>query len=171
MDTGPSPTNRPGSIHNRVRAMAWPLGAAVLLIVILSLGYVAMVRPTGREARDDIQMVRLDPGQLHVEGAARPNLGITYVPLNGYLASLHGLPRNGGVLVTDVRKDSPAAFAGILVGDVLRSFDGQVLGPDASLLDLLWKRQAGEEIVVEMWRDGGLLNVRVVLGSLPERRQ
>jgi Do/DeqQ family serine protease len=62
---------------------------------------------------------------------ARPWLGAAGQLLTSDLAAARGLDRPGGVLVTEVRADSPADRAGLVTGDVILAVNGrEVLDPE-----------------------------------------
>lgn len=103
--------------------------------------------------------------QLALEhGGPHAYLGITYLPLDPHAAPHYELDIDRGVLVTAVQEGSPADAAGIRPGDVLLSFDDQPLGPDVSMLDLLWGRQPGTRVKLLVWRGGRSFDVQTVLG-------
>jgi S1-C subfamily serine protease len=105
-----------------------------------------------------------------------PSLGIDWQPVeNRDLRQLYGVPPGrGGVLVTRVSPDS-AAKAVLRRGDVLTSLGGQAIGADGtvefrprertSLAFLVDSRQVGEQLPLEVLRDGEALAFSVGLGA------
>ena len=72
---------------------------------------------------------------------------------------------DAGGRVTQVSADSAAANAGIEVGDLIISFDGDPLrGPNELRAEVI-TRAPGTEVELVLIRDGDQLTVRVVLGS------
>lgn len=75
----------------------------------------------------------------------------------------------GGVdealLVVAVRDESPAAAAGLLVGDVILSLDGQPLASPDQLLDLLVGDRVGRAVTLRLLRGGGPLDVAVTIAE------
>ena len=64
-----------------------------------------------------------------------------------------------------VAPGSPAAAAGVRVGDVILTLDGSSI-PDANkLLQVLAKRQPGDKVKLGLLRDRKTLEVEVVLAS------
>lgn len=59
-----------------------------------------------------------------------------------------------GVLVTNVAKDSPAETAGIKSGDIILSVDGQKTGSMGQLRSQIGTRAVGEQVRLEILRDG-----------------
>jgi len=74
-----------------------------------------------------------------------------------------------GLLVVNVAAGSPAAAAGVIVGDVLLQFDGRVLESPEGLLDLLVGDRVGREAALEILRGGRPQKVSVVVGERPKR--
>ena len=64
-------------------------------------------------------------GQLKQFGETRRGwLGVRIQTVTEEIAESVGLPREGGALVASVTPDGPAAAAGIQVGDIILTFDG-----------------------------------------------
>jgi beta-lactamase regulating signal transducer with metallopeptidase domain len=62
--------------------------------------------------------------------AAKPRLGVTVEPLSSAMADQLNLPKDLGMLVTDVIADTPAAKLGIKVNDVLLKIGGAQIPAD-----------------------------------------
>jgi serine protease DegQ len=65
------------------------------------------------------------------------------------------------LLVTDVKEGSAAADAGLLVGDLLVSFDGVPLASPEDLLDLLVGERVGRPVTLRVLRGGSTVDVPV----------
>lgn len=72
----------------------------------------------------------------------------------------------GGVLVGEVRPDSPAARAGMRIGDVVRSLDGQQVRSFKGLLKILGEHQPGDEVEVTFLRNNRKLTRTIKLARL-----
>ena len=70
-----------------------------------------------------------------------------------------------GLLIADVRADSPASQAGLLVGDVIVAFDGQPVESPEDLLDLLAGDRVGKAVAINLVRGGASKEVRVTVGD------
>jgi serine protease Do len=100
-----------------------------------------------------INMAREVMGQLISRGrVVRGWLGIVIQDLTPDLAAGFGLPDTGGVLISDVMKDSPAEAAGMRAGDVIVEFTG---APIKEVIDLQRRVAA-----VEPGRPTGLTVIR-----------
>src|SRR5690606_31977182 len=74
------------------------------------------------------------------------------------------LGRDTGALILRVDEDSPAARAGLVLGDVLVAIDGEaVAGPDALRQALADRR--GAEVELEVVRVGAPVIVRATVGE------
>lgn len=88
----------------------------------------------------------------------RPVMGINFGPS----------VRGGGVIVSAVR--GPAAKAGIVPGDVIRTLDGTRVRDGANLQVLLAKRQAGDTVMVGGLRAGKPFELEVELKPIHQVR-
>lgn len=75
--------------------------------------------------------------------------------------------REGALLVVGVTDGSPAAAAGVLIGDVLTDFDGTALDAPDDLLDLLTGDRAGRTVPVRLLRGGQPLEMNIAVGERP----
>jgi S1-C subfamily serine protease len=72
-----------------------------------------------------------------------------------------------GLLIVGVTAGSPAAGAGILIGDVLLEFDGHPVGSPEDLLDLLAGDRVGRQATLRLSRAGNTTEVVVTVGERP----
>ncbi len=70
-----------------------------------------------------------------------------------------------GLLIADVKDESPAARAGLLVGDVIVAFDGQAVESPEDLLDLLSGERVGKSIAISLVRGGNENEMKVTIGE------
>jgi S1-C subfamily serine protease len=73
------------------------------------------------------------------------------------------------LLVVGVTSGSPAAAAGLLVGDVLTEFDGSRIGSPEDLLDLLVGERVGRTVALRVLRGNVSTEVNVTVGERPSR--
>jgi S1-C subfamily serine protease len=71
------------------------------------------------------------------------------------------------LLVVGVTAGSPAAGAGLLVGDVLMAFDGQPISSPEDLLDLLVGDRVGRPVALRLLRGRSVSEVLVTIGERP----
>lgn len=101
---------------------------------------------------------------LHWSGAY---LGVELVNLNEPLRAHFGVPEGSGVLVSNVVDDSPAARAGVQVGDIITRFDGEDVTSSRKLTTMVRKAEAGDPADLEIWRDGKVETVSTTLDERP----
>jgi len=70
-----------------------------------------------------------------------------------------------GLKVTKVGKDSGAETAGIKVGDVLLSLNGEPINEKEKLTSLVFERFPGDKLVFVVLRDGAETEITVILGE------
>lgn len=97
----------------------------------------------------------------------QPYLGASFQGLNAALAESLGMEQPYGALVTDVQADSPAAKAGMAVGDIILTAQGQKLeNPDALGYRLL-TTGIGKTIDFDIMRNGKVAKITVALIAMP----
>jgi 2-alkenal reductase len=107
--------------------------------------------------------------QLIVTGKVeRPFLGITFRPVDPNAAQDLGVMVGEGVQVERVENDSPVAQAGLRVGDVIVSIDGNPVDANTSLLNLMLRFRVGQTVELDIVRDGQPDTLRVTLGAFPD---
>ncbi|RMF79815.1 MAG: PDZ domain-containing protein [Chloroflexi bacterium] len=93
-------------------------------------------------------------------------LGVAFVTLNDEVASERGVDVTEGALITEVLEDTPAAEAGLQVGDVIISVDGDVVDEERTLRDRLFAYEADDVVTLGVLRDGEQLNIDVTLAAV-----
>lgn len=94
-------------------------------------------------------------GQLRDHGiVARGWLGVEIQPVTDDLAQGLGLDEARGALVGSVVPDSPAARAGVRVGDVIVGFSDVTVGDVRDLTRAVASAADGERLQLKVWRDG-----------------
>ena len=72
-----------------------------------------------------------------------------------------------GAQVGQVRSGSPAAVAGLQVGDVITAVDGEAVSTPAELQTAVDAKQPGDHVIVDYTRNGAHRTVTVTLGARP----
>lgn len=90
-------------------------------------------------------------------------LGVELTPLTPELRAHFGAPADRGVLVARVEEDSPAARAGLQVGDVIAEIDGEAVESPWNLGAAVRGHEGGEDADLVVWRDGRSLDFRITL--------
>ncbi len=93
-------------------------------------------------------------------------LGVGLTDLTPELREHFGVPAGAGVMVSKVIDASPAFRAGLEVGDIIASVDGETIAGGSALGKNIRSHEAGEEVVLNVWRDGA---VRSITAAIEER--
>jgi S1-C subfamily serine protease len=113
-----------------------------------------------------IDTVRPIAGELVATGrVVHPYMGIRYQALNPALAVRLGLNVDKGVLLSQVIADSPAAQAGLQVGDVIVAIDDQQLVDESTLGRVLKGHRPGDTITLQIVRGNRTLGLTLKLGE------
>jgi S1-C subfamily serine protease len=117
---------------------------------------------------------RVVPQLLQFGEVKRPKLGINTRDVGALVNQGVSLPVGDGLLVTSIQRGSAAEKAGlkglsqdnngeVLLGDIVLSVDGEKLKNQDDLYRLLDKKQIGDTIQLEVWRQGKTITVPVRL--------
>ena len=126
--------------------------ASILLaagIAALAAGAAADERPAG-EPRPRAA----ERGPMWKIAGRRAYLGVSLLELTPELRQHFGAPKTSGVLVSEVSADSPAARAGVAVGDVIVGVDGEAVESFMDLSELVGDKKKGDKVELEVFRDG-----------------
>lgn len=98
----------------------------------------------------DGREVRLDDALF---GGPRAYLGVSLTNLSSVLRDRLGVPKETGVLVESIEKDSPAEKAGVRAGDIILSIDGGEVDSARAVRQSLAGKKEGDSVRVEVLRD------------------
>ena len=90
-------------------------------------------------------------------------IGVTLVEITPELRAHFGAPKDAGVLVSDVRADTPAAKAGVEVGDVITAVDGKRVRWSGDVSRGIRGRKAGETVALDVVRGGAARKLSVTV--------
>lgn len=109
--------------------------------------------------------------QLLTKGSvSRAFLGVGIQKVDHDLASTFGLDSGRGVVVTEVRKDSPAMKAGLEIGDVILTFDNRDVSSPRALQMMVERCDPSLQYPVEVLRNGKTVTLEASCGAMPETR-
>jgi S1-C subfamily serine protease len=171
---GPWTTWRGGAIDHFVRAdldLYYGFSGGPL---IDTLGRVIGVNTSGLSRRFDLTVPRSTVNrvidQLLAKGRiARGYLGLGMQPVRipDHIARGLRLDGNGGVIVMSVEPGQPADKGGVLIGDVLVSFDGNSISGPEDVLALLCPDKVGKDISARAVRAGSVVDLKITVGERP----
>ena len=131
------------------------IGIAVVVVVGAAL-LVAAVVPAVRA------QVRHEPFtdiRAMLQGGSE--IGVRIRDVTSDDATREKLPTIAGAIVTEVSAGGPAATAGLAVGDVVLSFDGEKIRSSRHLSRLIEETPEGREVAIEVMRAGAPRTLRV----------
>jgi len=104
--------------------------------------------------------------QLIKYGAVkRGQLGVSMYTVTPDIAHSLGLPNAVGALVSQVVEGSPADKAGLRVGDVITSVNGQPVKSNSELRNAIGLLRVGDRIDIGLVRDGKPMRVTAVIAA------
>ena len=89
----------------------------------------------------------------------RGQLGVLSQDITPELAEAMGLAQPHGALISQILKDSPAAKAGLKVGDVVVAVNGKPVGSAAQLRNAIGLMRVSSEVELEVLRNGKRLMI------------
>ncbi|MDH5466772.1 MAG: PDZ domain-containing protein [Candidatus Aminicenantes bacterium] len=108
------------------------------------------------------KLIEAEPRErLRLAFETRKYIGVDLNPLNTELAEYFGVKEGKGLLVGGVGEDTPAAKAGLKVGDILVKADGKDLAMTSDLSRILQEKEKGDRIKLEFYRDKKKMSVEV----------
>ena len=114
-------------------------------------------------------VVRLAYQQLRKFGHIhRPEIGIGVQSITPTLAEALKLPRNYGVIISDVLPGGPAEAAGVRIGDILIAVDGKAAGSVPYVAFHLMSRESGDKVHLDVLRQNLRLGFDVALMAPPK---
>lgn len=110
--------------------------------------------------------------QLRETGrVSRGWLGVLIQDVTRELAESFDMQHPHGALVSRVLPESPAANAGIQVGDIIVRYDGVAVSTSSDLPPMVGSTQVGSSVEVEIIRDGNTETIKMEIEELPEDDQ
>jgi S1-C subfamily serine protease len=178
---GPLPTGRRRAIDEVIRTTA-PMhdgfsGGAFLdtaggllgvatAAAIRGLGVVIPAAIAWKTAATVLEHGGLKRGYLGIAGQP---VHLTDIQQRAVEGSTAGDRARDALLVVGVTSGSPAAAAGMIVGDVILDFDGQPVESPEQLLDLLLGDRVGRRVVARVLRGGSPTEVTIAVSERPAR--
>jgi serine protease Do len=101
----------------------------------------------------------------------RPRLGVGVRAVTAVEAEIYRLPEVRGAIVSSVERGRPAAEAGIRIGDVVQSLNGERISDDTEFITRLADLRPGERVTLGIVRDARPQNVQVTLGEFPRENE
>ena len=100
----------------------------------------------------------LFPGVAGAQESARPWMGVLLGPIE----------KQPGARVEQILPDTPAAKAGLKVGDLIGTLDGAVVVGSAELIAAIQERGVGQKVALGVMRDGKPCTISLALEARPD---
>jgi serine protease Do len=92
-------------------------------------------------------------------------MGIRWQSITPYIAARFHLPVDWGAYVTDVQANSPAREAGLQPDDIIIRIGDITIDETHSYINTLFLHKPGEQVTVEVFRNGKKIQFQVTLGE------
>jgi len=152
------------------------LASIALLVTCLAAATPASARG-GDEDRRVVVLKKIqenattgDSPKILFSGLSSAYLGVELVDLTPELRIHFGVPDDRGVMIGRVEEESPAAAAGLAVGDVITELDGEAVETAWDLSLGVRQHEPGDEVGLEVWRDGQALQFSATIGERKRER-
>lgn len=130
------------------------ISIATFLLIAAAMGVNAQTVQRGRSAT------------MHTV-ADRGFLGVGFMEITPDRAKQLKVPNANGVEVKRVDRESPAAKAGVKLGDVIFELDGKPIESGESFMQAIAGEPAGAKIALSVWREGVKVPLTAVIESRP----
>jgi S1-C subfamily serine protease len=172
---GPLRTGRGSSIERVIRIQQAPHGALNGGALIDGdgrlLGIVTQFAIRGTTVVIPSAIVTDEAARVQREGGSQQGfLGISSLPVPLPERQRAGRSQSAGLLVSQVAPGSPADQAGLLVGDVVITFDGQPIQDAEDLLTRLRGNRIGSAVPLSVVRGLAVVDVSVTVAERPRLR-
>ena len=115
-----------------------------------------------------IDLAKWVGGQLEQSGTVhRAYLGVAIQPVTQEDAEQFKVKVHNGVMVREVRDNTPAAKAGVQPGDVILQFAGQPVNNPRELQNIVERSPIGSSQPMVLLRDGKQITINVTCNELP----
>jgi serine protease Do len=98
----------------------------------------------------------------------RGRIGVGIQNVSRDIADSLGLPKAEGAVVGNVEPDSPAAKAGVEVGDVIQKIDGRTVEGSADLSRSIRSIRPGQKVTLTVWRNGKARELPVTIAEFKD---
>jgi len=121
-----------------------------------------------RGMEKDFPQFKTGDGNFVFSFGANRRIGVSTQTLTKQLADYFGV-NDGGLLITSVNENSPAAKAGVKAGDVITAVDGEKVDSSGDIVRAINKKQDGD-ITLTVVRDHASRTVTLTPEKNPERQ-
>jgi len=133
-------------------------------LVVRNAGYGTVAEGLGFAI--PVSTARAVAEQIIAKGyVSRPYLGIRWQLISPDVARAYDLPVTWAIYVTDVVAGGPASQADLRPGDLITRIGDVTIDENHSYINALFQYKPGDQVTLEVVRDGKTLQVQVTLGE------
>ncbi len=118
----------------------------------------------------EVEMEGRDHHVVTILSGPRSYIGLALLDLTPELREFYTGSKDSGVLVSSVEADSPAAKAGLRVGDVIVKVGGESVSHPWEIARAIRRSEAGQKVSLEISRDKKLKTLEAVVAKREETR-
>ncbi len=103
----------------------------------------------------------------------RPYMGIAYVTVDQYIASMYRLPATSGVVIANITPRGPAEAAGLKKYDVITHYNGKEITTAEIMSKEIYSSKVGDEVSITYARQGAgtrTTSVRLIQSPVPSNQ-
>lgn len=172
---GPLRTGRTGAIDRVIRIQQSPHGAlnggALINSEGQALGIITSLAIRGTTVVVPAALAWAAASKAASEGGVKQGfLGVSSMPVSLPDRQRAGRSQTSGLLISQVAANSPAEGGGLLVGDVIVAFGGDVIEDAESLVTRLRGSKVGTAVAVTVIRGTNAIDVTVTVSERPRLR-
>ena len=112
-----------------------------------------------------INRVKSIVAELQKKGKVERNFwtGMEVNVVDQRIARYFGLPKAEGVIISDIKKNSPAERAGLKVGDIILEINGEKIQNDETIIAIINDARAGDILDLKIYREKKSFNTKLTL--------
>ena len=141
-DAAINPGNSGGPLVNMAGEVIGITSIKVSQVGVEGLGYAISIT-TAKDVIDQL---------ITVGYVVRSYLGVGLSDVNPVVAFMNDLPVDHGAYITSVVPNSPASAAGLKVGDIVVSLDGESITTAQGLINRIHTTPIGDQVEITYWR-------------------
>ncbi|WP_339338717.1 trypsin-like peptidase domain-containing protein [uncultured Oceanicoccus sp.] len=92
-------------------------------------------------------------------------LGVNVEPIPAATAQSYNLPVNNGIIIMDIHRGGPADNSGLIKGDIITGINNQPVGNGQAAMNFIAATRPGEEVVIDLVREGQTMSISAVVGN------
>lgn len=92
-------------------------------------------------------------------------LGVNVEAIPAAIAQSYNLPVNNGIIIMEIHLGGPADNSGLIKGDIIIGINNQSVGNGQAAMNFIAATRPGEEVVIDLVREGQTMSISAVVGN------